>query len=145
MPKSRNWTEEELSAYLTRVSGIPPKQVSKPEPIKIPKPRMNGWETAYAQNLDLLKRAGLIKWYGFEAMKLRLADKTYYTPDFVVITQKTTFEEGAMEFHEVKGFWREDAIVKFKVAAEQFPFRFVALSKEKNGEWTIIKDIHVTK
>ena len=40
---------------------------------------------------------------------------------------------GELEMHEVKGFWREDARLKIKVAAEQFPFRFVAVTKSKDG------------
>ena len=32
-----------------------------------------------------------------------------------------------MELHEVKGHWQDDARVKIKVAAEQYPFRFVAV------------------
>lgn len=38
-----------------------------------------------------------------------------------------------MECHEVKGFWTDDAKVKIKVAAEQYPFRFIAFKKCKLG------------
>ena len=31
-----------------------------------------------------------------------------------------------MEMHEVKGFWQDDARVKIKVAAQMYPFRFLA-------------------
>lgn len=60
----------------------------------------------------------------------RLADKTFYTPDFVVLAP-----DGVLEMHEVKGFWEEDARVKIKVAAAQFPFRFVAITRDK-GNWS---------
>ena len=46
----------------------------------------------------------------------------------------------ALEFHEVKGFWRDDARVKIKVAAEHFPFKFVAVRKKKlseGGGWDV--------
>jgi hypothetical protein len=35
--------------------------------------------------------------------------------------------DGALECHEVKGHWTDDALVKIRVAAEQFPFRFIAV------------------
>jgi len=58
-------------------------------------------------------------------MKLRLANKTFYTPDFFVITEEH------MEFHETKGWMRDDANVKLKVAATRFPwFRFILVTKE---------------
>ena len=89
---------------------------------------MNKTEAAYAAYLDGLKKDGLIADYRFEAVKLRLADKTFYTPDFMVLMPDFSFE-----MHEVKGFWEEDARVKIKVAAAQFPVRFVAVKKTKHG------------
>jgi hypothetical protein len=90
---------------------------------------MNKTEAAYAVLLEDMKSAGEIQWWAYEAIKLRLADKTYYTPDFAVINGQ---EE--LEFHEVKGFWREDARVKIKAANEQFPFLFIAFTLVK-GTW----------
>lgn len=90
---------------------------------------MNKTEAAYAARLEELKRAGEIADYRFECVKLRLADKTFYTPDFMVLKP-----DGAFEMHEVKGFWEDDARVKIKVAAELFPFKFVAARKAK-GAW----------
>lgn len=94
--------------------------------------RMNKTEAAYAAHLDLLKTGGDILCWKFEAVKLRLADKTWYTPDFMVI-RKT----GRVEMHEVKGFWRDDARVKFKVAQETFQeFWFVSATGVK-GQWIL--------
>lgn len=91
---------------------------------------MNKLEKAWADQLFLLLRAGEIMAYEYEAIKLRLADNTTFTPDFFVIDS-----EGYVEFHEVKGFWREDARVKIKVAKEKYPwFRFIAITKIK-GVW----------
>lgn len=97
--------------------------------------RMNNAEFAYSKTLELRKIAGEILWYSFEGMTLRLADRTTYTPDFVVMLADRT-----LEMHEVKGFWTDDAKVKIKVAAEKFPFRFVAVrmvkgKPEQIGEW----------
>lgn len=93
----------------------------------LPPGQMNKTEARYAQHLEKLKRIGDILDYGFERYKLRLAKNTYYTPDFDV-----TEADGTLSFREVKGFWRDDARVKIKVAAEQFPqHKFVAVKWNK--------------
>ena len=46
--------------------------------------------------------------------------------------------DGVIEMHEVKGYWTEDARAKIKVAANKFPFRFVAVykqAKKDGGGW----------
>ena len=93
--------------------------------------RMNKGEARYAQHLELLRLAGEIVRWDFEDVTLRLADKTRYTPDFMVLLPNRE-----VEFHEFKGFWRDDARVKIKVAAERFAmFRFVAVQEipKKDG------------
>jgi len=93
---------------------------------------MNKTEAAYADHLKLRQMAGEIITYRFEAFKLRLADNTFYSPDFVVTCQHQ------IECHEVKGFWRDDARVKIKVAAALFPeFAFIAVQYGKKTGWTI--------
>lgn len=68
---------------------------------------------------------------GIQNITLKLADDTRYTPDFILITSDTK-----LQAHEVKGFWRDDAKVKIKVAARQFPFvEFIVVMKSKSG-WT---------
>lgn len=90
--------------------------------------QMNGTERAYGNQLELRKRAGEIAWYRFEGLKLRLADNTFYTPDYAVM-----LSTGEVECHEVKGHWTDDARVKIKVAAEMYPFRFIAIRKERGA------------
>lgn len=91
--------------------------------------QMNKTEAAYAARLESLKLAGEIADYCFECLKLRLADNTFYAPDFMVLRP-----DGAFEIHEVKGHWEDDARVKIKTAAELFPFKFIAARKQK-GAW----------
>ncbi len=99
---------------------------------RLPAGALNKTEAAYAQHLELQKRAGLIRAYAFEALTFKLANDTRYTPDFMVLTA-----DRVIELHEVKGFWRDDALVKVKVAAAQHPwFVFKAVRKEKAG-WEI--------
>ncbi len=94
---------------------------------------MNQTEARYAEHLAALERAGKIVGWDYEGLKLRLADKTFYTPDFLVIRAS-----GVVELHEVKGHWEDDARVKIKVAAKQKPwFTFVAVKPGKRGEWEV--------
>jgi hypothetical protein len=95
---------------------------------RLPVGAMNKTESRYAGELELQKRAGLILWYAFEGIKLRLADKTFYSPDFFVM-----LADGTLECKEVKGFWQDDARVKIKVAASMFPFRFTAVKVVRGG------------
>lgn len=91
---------------------------------------MNKIETDYAQEvLNPLQLAGEIITYWFESHKLRLADNTWYTPDFMV-----QLASGEIEYHEIKGHWEDDARVKIKVVASLYPFRFLAIQRKK-GEW----------
>lgn len=86
--------------------------------------RMNGTEAEYAATF-LTK-----KLHGFEEITLRIGDDCRYTPDFWVLA-----DDDVLEFHEVKGFWRDDAKVKIRVAAEKYPqFRFLAWRRVK-GTW----------
>lgn len=91
---------------------------------------MNKLEARYATQLEARKRAGEIVWWAYEAITLKLAPHTRYTPDFAVITS-----DGAVEFHECKGFWRDDARVKIKVAAALFPWAdFIAIDSKGKVE-----------
>jgi hypothetical protein len=94
--------------------------------------RMNKTETAYAEHLAACRHAGNVLWFRFEGIKLRLADRTFYTPDFAVLVAS-----GALELHEVKGFMEEDAAVKLKSAAAQYPFVVRVIRRVKGGDWDI--------
>ena len=81
----------------------------------------NKLEIAYEEHLEVLRRAGDIEWYEFEAMKFEIGKRCWYTPDFAVLA-KATGGGGAFAFecHEVKGYWRDDARVKIKACAAKF-------------------------
>lgn len=94
---------------------------------------MNKTEEKYAEHLETRRLAGEVQEYHFDAVKLRLAEKCFYTPDFMVV-----LADGVVQFHEVKGFWEDDARVKIKVAAKAYPFPFIAASplpKKRGGGW----------
>ena len=95
----------------------------------------NKTEAAYEAFLEALRMTGSVAWFKFEGVKLRLADNTFYTPDYAVM-----LSNGQMEMHEVKGFWQDDARAKIKIAAELYPFRFLAVRpkpKKDGGGWNV--------
>jgi hypothetical protein len=97
--------------------------------------QMNKTEASYGDHLELLKHTGKVAWYKFECMKFRLADNTFYTPDYIVMRST-----GELEAHEVKGHWEDDARVKIKIAADMYPIKFIAIkkqSKKLGGGWQI--------
>jgi hypothetical protein len=93
--------------------------------------QMNKLEGRYSQQLDVQKGFGLIQCWWYERWTFKLADDTRFTPDFVVLAK-----DGVLEMHETKGFMRDDARVKLKLAAELFPLR-VKLVKWVNKGWDI--------
>jgi len=129
-------TEEQFAGMqhrdLTRTSPTAsPHRAKRPGPRMTPREKnergMNKLETRYANEvLEPLKRMGKILDYKFEKIKLKLADLTYYTPDFQVIYPDH------IALHETKGHWEDDARVKIKVAADQFPeYEFTAVQYKK--------------
>jgi hypothetical protein len=88
-------------------------------------------ERRFAQLLDVWKYEGTVKQWWYEPMKLRLADTCFFTPDFLVMPT----EASRLLCYEVKGFWREDARIKIKVAAQHYPcFSFIA-AQYTHGLW----------
>lgn len=99
---------------------------------------MNKTEKAYSVYLEHEREHGRIEKWWFESFKLKIADGAcWYTPDFMVLRP-----DGEVELHEVKGSRRifaDDAKVKTKSAATQYPFRLFVVYPNKrtsNGwEW----------
>lgn len=90
--------------------------------------------------LNNLERAWLVEMrrrnyqeIGIQSHTLKLADMCRYTPDFFALV------DGVPTFFEVKGFMRDDAQVKLKVAARLHRiFKFVLVTRENKklgGAW----------
>lgn len=141
------WTQLDADAHQARVKRLTAQEVREiahPKPVRgnasdalgrLPVGAMNKTEAQYSQLLELRKLAGEIFWWKFEGMTLKLANNTRYTPDFSVMLRT-----GKLELHEVKSFWRDDARIKIKVAASLYPFRFIAVTKQRKkdgGGWDI--------
>ena len=92
--------------------------------------RMNKTEALYSLELEAARRAGEIQRWAFQPLKFRLADRTWYTPDFVV-----WLTDGGVRIVEVKGgHVRDDAAVKFKIARELYPeFEWVCMQRTRSG------------
>jgi hypothetical protein len=145
MAKNQSW-KEYVAAQNSRLGikdrPLTAKQTEPPKQIQLsaapkhstPSPgsgHMNKLEASYAAHLEVRRMVGEITRWRFEPLKLRLAPSTYYNVDFVVY-----FADGRIEIHETKGFWRDDARVKIKVAAAMFDeFTFVAVVWEKKTGW----------
>ena len=88
--------------------------------------KMNKTEAQFQQ---LLRHDPSVLWAGYAAIKFMVGtDTCYYTPDFVVVTKDE------IRVYEVKGFWRDDALVKIKAAADRYRWlRWFAVKKGKNG------------
>lgn len=94
---------------------------------------LNKLEQEYYTHLLRLKANGEIHDCMPQPLKLNLAPglACTYTPDFMVVRN-----DGILEFHETKGYWHDDARVKIKVAADKYPFVFVAVTKpRKSSPW----------
>lgn len=130
---SVRWTEEDLKAFQSKAAPTAKQKLQALGRLKTGE--MNKTEAEYAQYLDVEKYKGTVVWWKFEGMKFRLADNTFYTPDFAVM-----LSSGEIEIREVKGFWQDDARVKIKVAADMYPFKFKAVKKiaqKHGGGWAV--------
>lgn len=87
---------------------------------------MNKLEAAYSEHLDQQYAAGLILWRSqHEPLSLKLADNTFYRPDFMVLAA-----DSVLEIHDTKGgFFPDKNKAKWKIAAQMFPFRFVIVRR----------------
>jgi hypothetical protein len=76
-----------------------------------------------------------------QSVTLRIANGCRYTPDFVVAYHHSTdIPSVDLVAYEVKGFMRDDAAVKIKVAATAFPwitFHLVTKLPGGGGGWSI--------
>lgn len=103
------------------------RRVSKPAG------EMNKLEQAYAQHLELRKARGEIAFWRFGVAKLKLADKCWYNPDFVVM-----LNDGTVEFHETKGHLESDAAAKLRMVADVWwMFRLVLVKRSATGGWSV--------
>lgn len=109
----------------------------KPPPSKADGDGMNKTERLYQWELeDRKKRGEIISWYRepismvvIDAAKKGRRAKVRYRPDFMVVLL-----DGKIEFHEIKGFLRDDARKTYLAAVERYPcFTFRMIRRAKGG------------
>ncbi len=89
----------------------------------------NRLEQRYALYLELLRLEGSVTKWSFEETKFKLANGTWYLPDFWV-----QLADATIEIHECKGFMREAARVRIRVAARLRPeLRFVLVTEDRES------------
>lgn len=89
---------------------------------------MNKLEAAWSLELRVRAQQGKIAWWRYESITLKLGHDCRYCCDFAVL-----LDTGEMVFYECKGFMRDDALVKLKVAARDFPFSLILVTRDKGG------------
>ena len=77
-----------------------------------------------------MKAAGVVVGWSYEPTSFQIGEGARYKPDFFVM-----FADNHDEWHEVKGYRREAAMVRIRVAAKMYPSdRFVLVTK-RGGQW----------
>lgn len=105
---------KKLLAMGLQVDGEMPTVESKP---RRQPGTMNKLEQRYSQQLELERMAGEIKAWYFEAIALRIGQRCFWHPDFLVIMPDDT-----IQLRDTKGHVKDDALVKAKSIASKFPF-----------------------
>lgn len=105
-----------------------PAQVAAPQRIRQNRMGLNKTETAFRGYLESVHTSERV--YS-QAITLGIANGCRYTPDFVV---RRGGELIQLEAYEVKGFMRDDAAIKLKVAASLYPWiKFHLVTKRKGS------------
>jgi hypothetical protein len=110
---------------------LPQGHLPPPAPDARPRYRSKT-EARYADYLTACQYAGTIEAWWYEPLRLWLAPKTTYTPDFLIQYRASTM----LTCYEVKGAYiRDRAMDKPKIAARLYPiFRFRVAVWEQ-GQW----------
>lgn len=89
--------------------------------------KLNKTEKAYLEHL-LAQQHDFV---GVQCLTFKLGDDCRYTPDFIFL------RNGKLEAHEVKGFWRDDAKVKIKVAARMYSWIVFCVVMKNKDQWDV--------
>ena len=96
---------------------------------------MNKTEQRFANTLETLKQANEVLWYRFAPLSIKLAEKTFYRPDFMVLRKDYVIE--IIDIKGSKGVIQDDSHAKIKIAADIYPFRFLLAFPQKGGTWKL--------
>lgn len=130
------WTQQQYEEYC-RSCGIKPLPETKAfidsggTTVKVAPNRSRKKTQAESEYELILRLAHPDSKVLYEAIKLRIADRCHYCPDFVVVNP-----EGWLTFIEVKGphIW-EDSKIKFKAAREMYPWAKFEMHQKRVDGW----------
>ncbi len=108
----------------TPLNPLPAEPISRPSLRQRTSDGLNKLERAFLGHLEAHKLGPLLT----QAITLKLANGVRYTPDFVEVRYST-----GLIAYEVKGFMRDDAAVKIKVAASLYPWITFFLATRPRG------------
>jgi hypothetical protein len=121
--------QDQVSAQLHAAPAAPASSIKvaiKAKP-SADESKLNKLESAW---LAVLRADITLAWVGVHALTFKIGDDCRYTPDFIALNL-----DGELITYETKGFMRDDARVKLKVAARMFPFVGFVLVERKAGAW----------
>lgn len=124
-------------AVLQQLNGgaRPPAAVQggKPIVLKSIESTLNKTELAWSARERFRMNAGEVRRFWMQSVKIQIAPRCWYTPD--CLTEEAS---GLLVFTELKGFLRDDALVKFKDAQKLMPFaRWQMVKRGKGGAWEV--------
>ena len=122
------WTKEEYEMLMQRRQERK-QPVAVYAPVLVPVRRYRSQlEADYANVLEMRRRAGEIRDWGYERIRLLLPGGTTLKPDFDVLEN-----DGGVSLHETKGLMREPARIKLRAAIEAYPgFRWWLIGTDMN-------------
>lgn len=98
---------------------------------RLPVGDLNNTEKSFAAYLQERQSAGAILWWKAHPFNVRLAEKTFYRPDFLCL-----MADMSLVIFEVKGsYTSEKGRMKVKLCAEALPVFKIIKASRKNGAW----------
>jgi hypothetical protein len=110
-----------------------PRRQAPPARAQKKKGEMNGLESRFVKEWIMPRvRAGDILWWAYESMTWKIAPNTTLTPDFLA-----QHADGRLVWYETKGFMREDAWIKLKIAEAMQPIPIYVCRHTKSNGWSV--------
>ena len=158
MANSFGWTQEMVDAHNARVGGVGKRGTeikTVKQAIGILQPGLTeptapvvlhgglGFEPRTSKDesklnktertfLQYLRKLPGISHIGIQGITFKIGDDCRYTPDFSALKDCSQ-----LYLYEVKGFMRDDALVKLKVCARMYPWAILNLVRKDNAGWNI--------
>ena len=145
--KRGDWEKPRELIKTWQTGGIPTKLKIEKAVAEIDKPKVTAKASAdtspkYKSKLErrfaeewLTPRQQTLRW-AYEPEKFKLGTGAWYCPDF-----REILPDGEIIFYEVKGFWRDAAKVRIKVAASRHPYKFFVATWDKKAKYWNIEEV----